>query len=256
VLLHAEQGFGDTLQFCRYVPRVAARGLRVVFEVQPALRGLLEQLPGVAAFVTRGDPLPDFDVHCPLLSLPMAMATRLDSIPPMQPWLAADPHKVAQWAQRLGERRRQRIGLAWQGNTSHDNDLNRSIGLARLAPLLAADADFVSLQQQVPARDREPMAALPNLRDLGGELRDFTDTAALVENLDGVISVDTSVAHLAAAMGKACWVLLPWVADWRWMLEREDSPWYPSMRLFRQPAAGDWTEVIGRVRTALGASAV
>ena len=255
VLLHAEQGFGDTLQFCRDVPRVAARGLRVVFEVQPALRGLLEQLPGVAALVTRGDPLPDFDVHCPLLSLPMAMATRLDSIPPMQPCLAADPHKVAQWAQRLGERRRARIGLAWQGNVSHDNDLNRSIGLARLAPLLDADADFVSLQQQVPARDREPMAALANLRDLGGELRDFSDTAALVANLDGVIAVDTAVAHLAAAMGKACWVLLPWVADWRWMLEREDTPWYPSMRLFRQAAAGDWTPVIGRVRAALGASA-
>ncbi len=254
VLLHAEQGFGDTLQFCRYVPRVAGRGLRVVLEVQPALRGLLEQLPGVDTLLARGDPLPDFDVHCPLLSLPMVMATRLDTIPPMQPRLVADPGKVADWARRLGERTRARIGLAWQGNAGHDNDHNRSIGLAQLAPLLDVDADFVSLQQQVPARDRGLMAGWPNLRDAGDELRDFSDTAALVANLDGVIAVDTSVAHLAGAMGKTCWILLPWVADWRWMLERDDTPWYPQTRLFRQRTAGDWADVVGRVRAALAAA--
>ncbi|HPU51781.1 MAG TPA: tetratricopeptide repeat protein [Burkholderiaceae bacterium] len=251
VLLHAEQGFGDTLQFCRYVPRVAARGLRVVLEVQPALRALLAQVPGVSVLLARGEDLPAFDVHCPLLSLPMVMATRLDSIPPMQPLLLADPAKVQDWAARLGPRRRPRIGLAWQGNASHDNDRNRSIALAQLAPLLAADADFISLQQQVPERDRELMSELTNLRDAGRDLHDFTDTAALVANLDCVIAVDTSVAHLAGAMGTACWLMLPWVADWRWMLEREDTPWYPQTRLFRQDSAGDWVGVVGRLQTAL-----
>ena len=257
LLLHAEQGFGDTLQFCRYVPLVAATGARVVLEVQPALRTLLGQLPGVETLVARGDALPPFDAHCPLLSLPLAMGTRVFSIPPPLPRLQADPERAAAWAARLGPRRGLRVGVAWQGNTGHDNDRNRSIPLARFTALLApacADAppvEFVSLHPQVPPRDRDLLPALPALRDVGDGLNDFADTAALVAHLDLVIAVDTSVAHLAAAMGRPTWILLPHPADWRWMLDRDDSPWYPAVRLFRQTHADDWDAVLARVRATL-----
>ena len=258
LLLHAEQGFGDTLQFCRYVPLVAATGARVVLEVQPALRTLLAQLPGVGTLVARGDTLPAFDLHCPLLSLPLAMGTRVFTIPPPLPRLQADPERTAAWDARLGPRRGLRVGVAWQGNTGHDNDRNRSIPLERFAALLsplagASDApvEFISLHPQVPPRDRPMLPALPALRDVGDGLNDFADTAALVAHLDLVIAVDTSVAHLAAAMGRPTWILLPHPADWRWMLDRDDSPWYPGVRLFRQAHAGDWDAVLAHVRAAL-----
>ncbi len=251
LLLHAEQGFGDTLQFCRYVPLAAATGARVVLEVQPALRELLCQLPGVETLMTRGEPIPRFDLHCPLLSLPLAMSGTLGTIPPPAPALRADAGRIAQWGERLGARERPRIGIAWQGNAGHDNDYNRSIPLERLRPLLDPAFEFVSLQQRVPPRDAAALAECPHVRQFGDELRDFSETAALIAHLDLVVAVDTSVAHLAATMGKAVWVLLPWVADWRWLIDRGDSPWYPSVRLFRQPHAGAWDEVVDRVRPAL-----
>jgi len=254
LLLHAEQGFGDTLQFCRYVPLVAALGARVILEVQPALRGLLAQLPGVDRLLARGDPLPAFDAHCPLLSLPLALGTTLETIPAPSPVLRPAPAAAAQWAQRLGPRTRLRVGVAWQGNTGHDNDRNRSIPFERFAALCDPAIEVVSLQQQVLERDRDALAR-SGVPHFGDALRDFSDTAALVSQTDLVVAVDTSVAHLAAAMGRPTWVLLPWVADWRWLVDRTDSPWYPTVRLFRQSRPDDWASVLDEVRAALAALA-
>jgi len=250
VLLHAEQGFGDTIQFCRYAPLVAQRVGRLILEVQEPLRDLVGVLPGVTQVVSRGEALPDFDVHCPLLSLPLLMETELATIPSQVPYLGASPQGVAEWGARLGSRSRPRIGLAWSGNPTHKNDRNRSAALAALLPLLGLDATYVSLQPSVRAADAE----LLRNRDIvhfGEQLRDFSDTAALIANLDLVISVDTAVAHLAGALAKPVWVLLPFVPDWRWLLDRDDSPWYPTMRLFRQDQSRTWDNVIARVSARL-----
>jgi Flp pilus assembly protein TadD len=253
ILLHAEQGFGDTIHFLRYAGLVAARGGRVVVECQPELVPLLRQLPSVAEWVAHGEHLPRFDVHCPLLSLPRVFDTRLDTVPPMGPPLSADADRAAMWRGRL-DAAGPRVGLCWAGNPGHANDRNRSIPLADLAPLAEAlpHGRFASLQVG-PAAGQALSAAWPNLLDASAELRDFTDTAALIDRLDLVITVDTAVAHLAAAMGKPTWLLLPFTPDWRWMLDRSDSPWYPSMRLFRQTSPGKWAEVVSRVAAELRA---
>lgn len=253
ILLHAEQGLGDTLQFCRYVPMVAARDARVLLEVQKPLTTLLAQLPGVAQVIAHGEPLPAFDLHCPLLSLPLAFGTDLGSIPAPASYLAADPDRVERWRQRLGVPRGRRIGLVWSGSARHRNDRNRSVALPALRPLLTGGVEVFSLQKELRAEDRKALRDIPALRHFGDELHDFADTAALVECLDLVITVDTSVAHLAGALGKPAWILLPFAPDWRWLLEREDSPWYPRARLFRQPAMGDWASVIERVAAELAA---
>jgi len=251
VLLHSEQGFGDAIQFCRYVPLVAARGARVILEVERPLRELMTSLAGAAQVLAGGDALPHFDLQCPLLSLPLAFGTRHDSIPSAVPYLRAAADAVAAWSARLGTKTRPRIGLVWSGNPKHKNDENRSISLRTLMPLFTVEATFVSLQKDVRAADAEALKA-GGLLDFGDALRDFSDTAALVANLDLVISVDTSVAHLAGALATPVWVLLPFVPDWRWLLDRDDSPWYPTARLFRQDATRGWDGVIARVRAALG----
>jgi tetratricopeptide (TPR) repeat protein len=251
VLLHAEQGFGDTIQFCRYAPLVAARGACVVLEVAPPLQRLAQTLAGVAATVPRGAALPEFDRHCPLLTLPRAFATRLDSIPSATPYLASPPRAVADWHGRLGPWRRPRIGLAWSGRANHRNDHNRSMALADLRPLFEIEATFVSLQPQVRPGDEATIAGCGNLLDVRAALRDFADTAALIGALDLVVSVDTAAAHLAGALARPVWVLLPFAPDWRWLLERSDSPWYPTARLFRQDRPGDWSGVVRQVRAAL-----
>ncbi|AOJ43514.1 glycosyltransferase 9 family protein [Burkholderia lata] len=250
VLIHAEQGFGDTLQFCRYVPLVAERGARVVFEVQPQLRALMASLSGTAHVIARGEPLPAFDCQAPLLSLPHAFRTEEATIPQSGAYLHADPQRTRQWDALLGERRRPRIGIAWAGNPEHRNDHNRSIDFSRLAPLFDLDVDWISLQKPVRERDAALLAAAPVLR-VDDELGDFADTAALIGALDLVIAVDSAVAHLAGALGHAVWVLLPDPAEWRWMRTRGDSPWYPSARLFRQAVPGDWTGAIDAVRAAI-----
>ena len=226
ILLHAEQGFGDTIQFCRYVPLVAEGAGRVIPEVPAALHGLMGTLAGVTQIVRRGDPLPDFDMHCPLLSLPLAFDTRLETIPSATPYLGASPADIFAWNQRLGSRERPRIGLAWSGNPAHANDKNRSVSLSALSSLLALNATFVSLAQQLHSGDALVLKDRTDLLHFGGELEDFSDTAALMSNLDLVVSVDTSVAHLAGALGKPVWVLLAFVPDWRWLLDRDDGPWY------------------------------
>jgi tetratricopeptide (TPR) repeat protein len=254
VLLHAEQGLGDTLQFCRYAPLIAARGARVILEVQEPLRTLMDNLDGPETIIARGEPLPAFDVHCPLLSLPLAFQTRLETIPAAVPYLRASPQAIADWRQRLGRAGRMRrpaVGLAWSGLSTGSTSYSRSVPLRALLPLLDADATFVSLQKEVPAEDMALLNERTDIRHFGAELRDFSDTAALVTNLDLVISIDTSVAHLAGALGRPVWVLLPYDADWRWLLDRADSPWYPTARLFRQAETRDWDPVITRLCEAL-----
>jgi len=251
ILIYAEQGLGDTLQFVRYVPLVAARGGEVVLEVQPQLHGLLSGTEGVSQVISRGQALPEFTWQCPVLSLPLAFGTELSTIPAQIPYIHADPVKVEAWRKRLqGETRR--IGLVWSGNPSHHRDRLRSIPLQQLTPVLNVPGiTFYSLQLGAGS---EPVNELPTdtrLTDLASELKDFTDTAAVVANLDLVISVDTAVSHLAGAMGKPVWILLNKGCDWRWFLDRDDSPWYPTARLFRQTAPGGWQEVVNRVEQGL-----
>jgi tetratricopeptide (TPR) repeat protein len=248
ILLHAEQGYGDTLQFVRYAPALAGRGATVFLEIQPELKRLLAPLPGVAAVIARGAPLPPFDFHCPLLSLPLALAATPATIPADVPYIAPAGDHVAHWRQRLPQQR-PRVGLAWSGERSHDNDLNRSLRLETLLPVLdLADISFVSLQHEVRDEDAPLLRQRDNVLQLGQQFRDFADTAAVLASLDAVISVDTAVAHLAGAMAKPLFLLLPFAADFRWLRERQDSPWYPTARLCRQPAFGDWAIVIDTLR--------
>jgi Tfp pilus assembly protein PilF len=250
ILLHAEQGFGDTLQFIRYAPLLAGQGARVICEVQRELLPLLSQLPDVTVMAA-GEPLPAFDLHCPLLSLPLAFATQPDTIPAAIPYLTAPAERVAAWRDRLPPGRL-RAGFVWSGSPSHNNDRNRSIALALLAGLFEDPAmRCFSLQSEIRAADRETLAGLPDLIELGSGFRDFADTAAVISLLDVVVSVDTAVAHLAGALGKPVLILLPYAADFRWMRGRDDTPWYPTAKLFRQPALDDWDSVIARVREAL-----
>jgi len=246
ILLHAEQGAGDTFQFLRYVPLVAALGATVVLEVLPGLRAAMAGFDGAAVVIERGEALPAFDLHCPLLSLPLAFATELDSIPAEVPYLAAPPDRVATWRARLGPRAGKRVGVVFSGNPAHPDDQRRSIPLVQFARLLspAAGHEFHILQNEIRPGDRFALELLPQVRDHSGGITDFADTAALVSLMDLVVSVDTAVAHLAGALGWPVWTLLPFRPDWRWMTGRDDSPWYPTMWLFRQPRAGDWESVL------------
>jgi tetratricopeptide (TPR) repeat protein len=256
ILLHAEQGFGDTIQFVRYVPLVAAHGARIVLEVQPQLVGLLSGISGVESVIPRKSPLPDFDFHCPLASLPLALGTELHTIPTDIPYLAPPADARNQWQARL-PRSRPLVGLVWSGERAHDNDLNRSIRLEALLPVLAGvEARFVSLQYDVREQDAALLKARTDVLHIGQEFTDFADTAAAIAALDAVISVDTAVAHLCGAMGKPLFLLLPYAADFRWLRERSDSPWYPTARLLRQRQFGDWTAAIAALRQELSRALV
>jgi Flp pilus assembly protein TadD len=250
ILLHNDQGLGDALHFCRYVPMVAAMGANVILEVQKELYELLSGLAGVSKLVSRGETLPDFDFHCSLGSLPLAFDTVLDTVPSATPYISVGNYADA-WKNRLASVKSPRIGLVWSGNPTHTNDRNRSMALEVLLALLDADAGFVSLQKDARLADREILDQRKEILDLGPELKSFADTAAVVSHLDLVISVDTSVVHLAGALGRPVWVLLPYVPDWRWLIHRTDSPWYPTARLFRQTEARDWRTVVHEVRTEL-----
>jgi len=251
LLIRSEQGFGDTLQFCRYAPKAAARGLRVVLEVQPALVRLMGSLFGVEQVIAQGQPLPDFDLYCPMMSLPAAFNTRLETIPADIPYLAVQDDPLNSWRSRLADcnGKTLKVGLVWAGSSrAHSPDLiatdrRRSIAPELLAPLLdIAGIQFYNLQKGGPPPPEEFC-----LIDLMAECNDFADTAALVANLDLIISVDTAMAHLAGALGKPIWVLNRFDSCWRWLQTREDSPWYPTLRLFRQPRSGDWESVISIV---------
>jgi tetratricopeptide (TPR) repeat protein len=251
ILLHAEQGLGDTLQFVRYVPLVAARGGKVALEVPRGLHRLLAMTEGADKVIRCGEVLPEVDWQCPLLSLPWAFATELDSIPAKIPYVYPDAALVEAWQQRL-QGNALRIGLVWGGNPTFPHERWRSIPLEQLAPLTnIEDTIFYSLQVGPAARQAKQLGSRVRLIDLQGELKDFADTAAVVTNLHLVISIDTAVAHLAGALAKPVWILLHLSADWRWLLDREDSPWYPTARLFRQSTLGNWRDVVGRVEQEL-----
>lgn len=249
ILVCPDEGLGDVIQFARYVPMLAARGARVILGVQDELFPLLSNLPGVSHCVKRSvGTVPAYDFHCPITSLPFVFATRVDTIPAQQSYLPPPPaDRVGAWQARLGPRDRLRVGLCWSGNPQHNNDRNRSVSFRTLARLLDLDATFVSLQKGVRPEDMAALRARSDILDWTAHLTDFAETAALISCLDLVITVDTSVAHLAGALGRPTWVLLPFAPDYRWLLDREDSPWYPSLRLFRQDARRDYADVIERV---------
>ncbi len=251
IFLHAEQGIGDTLQSIRYIPLVSARGGRILLGIQTRLRRLLAGTEGVWRFVYEGETPPEFDFHCPLLSLPLAFGTDLNSIPGKIPYVHPAPELVEFWKKRLQENPFC-IGVVWGGNPKHPYELWRSIKLDQLAPLTKlSGTTFYSLQMGPPAQELKGVGSRVKIIDLQSGQRDFADTAAIVANLDLVISIDTSVAHLAGAMGKPVWILLHKSPDWRWLLERDDSPWYPTARLFRQSTLGNWQDVLTRVELEL-----
>ncbi|OGU10250.1 MAG: hypothetical protein A2075_21610 [Geobacteraceae bacterium GWC2_58_44] len=248
ILLHAEQGFGDTIQFVRYAGALAATGAVVLVEGQSdAIAPLLTRVPGITRVLVRGEPLPEFEVHASLMSLPHLCGTRLETVPARIPYLSAEPGAAELWRARLAGPKL-RVGLVWAGRKSYKDDAKRSLNLKLFAPLAGiAGVRLYSLQVGEGAEQSASPPPGLELTDLGGEIRSFADSAAIVANLDLVISADTAVAHLAGALGKAVWILLPAACDWRWLLDRDDSPWYPSARLFRQSRRGDWTEVLQRV---------
>lgn len=257
ILLHAEQGLGDTIQFVRYAPMVAEQGATVLLEAQPGLRPLLDGMPGVTAVYEQGDTLPSYELQCSLMSLPAAFRTSLDTIPARVPYLSARADRVEAWKRRLGPWKRMRIGLAWSGSAGHANDTNRSVPLAALTELLGrVDVEWHVVQRDFRDTDRAALEEVDGLIDHAPALTDFGETAALVAQLDLVISVDTALAHLSGALGKPAWVMLPYAPDWRWMTGRADTPWYPTLRLFRQPKAGDWGPVIQDIRRQLDLWAV
>ena len=250
IFVYPEQGLGDTIQFVRYLPMLRALGGRVVFDPPLPLARLLEDLDGVDVMVENGEPLPPFDCHSPLLELPRLFDTTPDTIPAADACLQADKDLVEAWAERLGPKEGYRIGLAWAGNPSHVNDRNRSIAPELFRPL--AEMPGVSAYSLLVGRDGEAGRVFGGaVTDLAEDLTDFAETAAAIANMDLVISVDTAVVHLAGALGTMVWTLLPLNPDWRWMLNRDDSPWYPSMRLFRQKKRKDWESVLDRVAIAL-----
>jgi len=246
LLLHNEAGLGDTLQFCRYAKLAASRGATVLLEVQAPLVGLLSNLEGVSQVIPAGGALPPFDYHCPLMSLPLAFNTTLDSVPASQCYLPSDPAKVTHWRKLLGERQRPRIGLVWSGNPNNPIEPRRTIRLADWIGHLPPQLDYFCLQKDVRAEDRVTRDSSSLITSFDNDL-DFPNTAALCECMDLVVSVDTSIAHLSGALGRRTWVLLAATPDWRWMRAREDTPWYPTMKLYRQKAAGEWNEVFARI---------
>ncbi len=250
ILVHAEQGFGDTFQFVRYLPLLAEMGARVVLECSGSLKSLLAGVPGVSAVVVSGEPLPDFDCHLPIMSLPDRCGTTLDSIPVSVPYVFPSPESLASWADKFETVDTLRVGLVWAGRKRPDP--NRTCPFENFAPLAdIPGVTFYSLQLKNEMSGSPGGRHVLELVDFTADIEGFADTAALIANLDLVISIDTGVAHLSGALGKETWVLLPFAADWRWMLDREDSPWYPAMSLFRQQAPGDWSAVLAAVKSAL-----
>jgi tetratricopeptide (TPR) repeat protein len=248
ILLYAEQGLGDVLQFSRYVPLVAQLGAQVILEVHAPLFKLLKHLGGVSQIIALGDNLPEFDYQCSLLSLPLVFKTELDTIPPVPLCINSDVNKVINWQIKLGEKVNLRVGLVWSGSNAHANDHNRSLTLAQLIPYLPPNIQYVCLQKEIREVDQELLAERSNIIYFGDVLEDFTDTAALCDLMDLVISVDTSVGHLSATLGKPTWMLLAFAPDWRWLLNRNDSPWYPSVKLYRQEEINNWDGILGQVK--------
>ncbi len=247
ILIYQEQGLGDAIQFCRYASLLESLGAKVIIEVMAPLVSLVTTLKGNFTIIEKGQPLPHFDLQCPVMSLPLAFKTIVPTIPAKIPYLYTNPDKQREWHNRLGNKSRFRVGMVWSGSAIHGNDRNRSIPLRLFEPLFELPIEIHSLQKEIRTDDRIAISKFHQIRFHQDDLDDFSDTAALIQEMDLVISVDTSVAHLAGALGKAVWILLPFMPDYRWMLERADSPWYPSATLFRQTEAGNWPGVIMEV---------
>ncbi len=250
ILLHGEQGLGDTLQFCRYAKMVSNFGARIILEVQRPLVQLLAGLDGVSQVVAKDSPVPATDYHCPLMSLPLACRTTLETIPHEIAYLKGDPALSDGWRARLAPNGAPLIGLAWSGSATNRNDRNRSVALEEMIKYLPADYRYVVLQRDVREADALTLQSNPGILNFAEEM-DFCNTAAIIECTDLVVTVDTSLAHLSGALGKRTWIMLPFTPDWRWLLDRIDSPWYPSATLYRQPTAGDWKSVFEQVRADL-----
>jgi tetratricopeptide (TPR) repeat protein len=252
ILLHSEQGYGDTIMAARYIRRVVESGARVILDVPIAVVPLIERIEGVAATLSKGQFLPAFDLHCPMMSLPGVFETTLETIPDDVPYLSVPGAYAEKWAQRLPKRGLPRLGISWGGNPEFKYDTERSIGLRPMLPLLQrADAQYFSVQKDLREGDAEILRVNQQVTPLGDAIENFADTAAIIASLDLIITSDTAVAHLAGALGKPVWVLLQFTPDWRWLLDRDDSPWYPTVRLFRQPHRDDWNAVIADVGRAL-----
>lgn len=251
ILLQSEQGLGDTLMMIRYVPLVARQGARILLRVQPLLGKLMADIPGGGSVLTSWEAPPEADMACPLMSLPLAFGTELATIPATVPYICTPPLYRMLWRTLLGRRTRSRIGIAWRGNQHLPY---RTMPLVALEPLLRrTDIEFHGLQLDIPVADREWLDANPLLIDHSAELKDFADTAAIMEELDLIITIDTAVAHLAGALARPVWIMLPLCPDFRWLIDRQDSPWYPTARLFRQQREGDWAGVVADVMKALAA---
>jgi hypothetical protein len=251
ILLYLDGGFGDAIQFVRFVPLLANRGARVILRVPAKLSALLRTETSVYQVVREDEPVPSHDFHCPLIRLPLVFGTTIDTVPASRRYLSADAARVAAWRERLGRQRAPRVGLSWAGSKLNASyNARRSIPLEALRFLADLECELISLQQPIPKADRTAMRAMPRLNLLGESLKDFVEIAAVIENLDLVIAVDSSIAHLAGALGKPVWLLLCYAADWRWLTDRKDSPWYPSIQLFRQTKPGDWNDVVEDVQKA------
>ena len=244
ILIYAEQGLGDDIQFCRYVAEVEKLGAKVILDVHKPVVPLMASLKGDFTIIESKSDLPDFDYHCSMMSLPYAFKTQLETIPANTPYIYANENKVKDWQKKLGKKTQPRVGLVWSGSIRHKNDYHRSLALELLMPLFSLPVEFHVLQAEIRPEDMSTLTEFDRLKTHQASLNDFSDTAALVENMDLVITVDTSVAHLAGAMGKDCWVLLPHSPDFRWLLDRSDSPWYPSITLFRQTECNQWQDII------------
>ena len=251
ILLHWEQGFGDTIQFSRYAKEIAKFGCKTILEVQKPLFELMKSIEGVDELIASGTDLPQFDFYCPLMSLPLAMGTTLETIPSGKPYLKSADDKLSRWSERLGPKSKPRVGLVWCGNANHTNDHNRSIALEQMLGAAPEGYELISLQKEVRKTDLTTLEQSKQLRHFGADLNDFTDTAALCELMDVIISVDTSVAHLAGALGKSANLLLPYNSDFRWLVDRSDSPWYPSMKLFKQGPDMLWKPVLEKIKADL-----
>ena len=252
ILIYCEQGLGDALHFVRYVELVAKLGAKVILEAPKSLAEIFKSLNGVSQIIIKGDALPDFDFYCPLMSLPLAFKTNLQSIPSNLSYLNADPKKIESWLEKLGPKKKPRIGIAWSSASSFKNDAKRSLQLSEFLKALPEDGyDYICLQKEIKDCDKEALASNENIKFFGEDLHNFGDTAALIDCVDLVISTCTSIPHLSASLGKETWILLSFIPDWRWLLDREDSPWYPSVKLFRQDQLNVWDGVLARVKASL-----
>ena len=251
LLIHSEQGLGDVIQFCRYIPMLEKLGAEVILEIKATLVPLVSTLKCNLKIIEDGMELPNFDMYCPIMSMPLAFKTSINTIPHEVPYLYCDSDKIKVWHKKLGSKTKLRIGFVWSGSKTHKNDRNRSISLETFEPILQLPFEFHSIQKQIDSQEEAYLSKFQNVSLHQNDLLDFSDTAALLSQMDLTISVDTSVAHLAGALGKSLWLMLPFNPDYRWMVDGEISPWYPTMTLFRQTDIGNWNKVISDIKRQL-----